>query len=277
MNTDHPDGAHNPDTRTDPGPEHPRPLHACRPGDVVTTPAGETVVVLNPASPQPNPTRSGQTPTDPDPDLVQHPDQAPDPVQNLVEVYATHRVVQLPADEVVTPLTDTHEQRVALRTAVEALALRRQLDARTQDALRADHARVLADIRAFAIERHLEGDLYREHLNAFLVRFRMPPYAPRLRVRFTISGSYDVDGGPGDVPDAIAAARAGLLVRTEDIDDLIPGTATLDVRIGEVTALDTGLPHGHALPGASSTPDALVDQDGAAGRPDHRPGAEQPA
>ena len=158
--------------------DRPRSLRYCHPGDVVTTELGEIVVILHPTS-------SGRPRSQDD-------ERRTLSGYDLVEVYATHRVVHLPADALVTPITDPAEQLAATRAALDALADRRRADVQTQDTLRTEHTRVMADIRAYAIERHLVGDTELEELNQFLTHFGLLTYHPRLRVTFTITGSYQV-------------------------------------------------------------------------------------
>ena len=205
--------------------DQPRSLRHCHPGDVVTTELGEIVVILHPTS-------SGRPRSQDD-------ERRTLSGYDLVEVYATHRVAHLPADALVTPVTDPAEQLRATRAAVDALAYRRRVDVQTQDTLRAEHARVMADIRAFAIERHLTGDTDAEELNEFLVHFGLPAYQPRLQVRFTITGSYQVTGEPDDIPAARDEARRHLSVHFDDVDDLVHGSQTVQVHVDDVTALDT--------------------------------------
>ena len=204
--------------------DRPRSLRYCHPGDVVTTELGEIVVMLHPTS------TGRPRPQDDEPSTLGGYD--------LVEVYATHRVVHLPADAVVTPVTDPTEQLCATRAAVDALAFRRRVDVQTQDTLRAEHARVMADIRAFAIERHLTGDTGAEELNEFLVHFGLPAYQPRLQVRFTITGSYEVTGEPDTIPAAGDQARRHLSVHFDDVDDLVHGSQAVRVHVDDVTPLD---------------------------------------
>jgi hypothetical protein len=83
--------------------------------------------------------------------------------------------------------SDQGRQDPVLRAAVIAVATdrRRLLD---------QHAEALNQVRAAAIEKHEDGgEVCREGLNAFLRELGLEEYEPRMRVGFTIRGSYEVD------------------------------------------------------------------------------------
>jgi GGDEF domain-containing protein len=62
-----------------------------------------------------------------------------------------------------------------------------------QDA-RTDRERFLGDVREFLIAQLRDGQLDRERVNDFLQRHHQPPYKPRLRVAYTITGTFEIDG-----------------------------------------------------------------------------------
>ncbi|MGI5185486.1 hypothetical protein ACQEVZ_55510 [Dactylosporangium sp. CA-152071] len=74
--------------------------------------------------------------------------------------------------------------------AVGELATERQ---HVQDA-RQDRERLLGDVRAFLVERVRDGQLDQQDANAFLRRHHLPAYAPRLRVAYTVTGEFEIDG-----------------------------------------------------------------------------------
>lgn len=74
--------------------------------------------------------------------------------------------------------------------AVGELATERQ---HVQDA-RKDREQVLGDVRAFLIEHVRDGQLDQQDANAFLRRHHQPPYAPRLQVAYTVTGTFEIDG-----------------------------------------------------------------------------------
>jgi len=223
----HPHHDDPPDRWTAPGwsTDRPRALRDCRPGEVVTTELGQTVVLLHPTTARPHTRDHGE------PRALSRYD--------LVEVHAGGRVVHLPAEALVTPVTDPAVQLDAVRAAVDALAHRHRADVHTQDTARAQHTRLMDDLRAFAIERHLAGDTDAGELNQFLHHFGLPTYQPRLQVRFTITGTFDITGEPEDNLAVEDEARRHLRVHFDDLDDLIPGSPTVAIHIDDVTALDT--------------------------------------
>jgi hypothetical protein len=74
--------------------------------------------------------------------------------------------------------------------AVEELATERQ---HVQDARR-NREQLLDDVRAFLVERVRDGQLDQQDANAFLCRHHLPAYAPRLRVAYTVTGEFEIDG-----------------------------------------------------------------------------------
>lgn len=74
--------------------------------------------------------------------------------------------------------------------AVREMTAERQ---HVQDA-RTDRERFLGDVREFLIAQVRDGQLDRERVNDFLQRHHEPPYKPRLRVAYTINGTFEIDG-----------------------------------------------------------------------------------
>jgi hypothetical protein len=74
--------------------------------------------------------------------------------------------------------------------AVGELTAERQ---HVQDA-RKDRERFLGDVREFLIARVRDGQLDGQPVNDFLQRHHQPPYQPRLRVAYTITGTFEIDG-----------------------------------------------------------------------------------
>ena len=96
---------------------------------------------------------------------------------------------------------------------------------------------MLADIRQYVLERHLDGDICREGMNRFFEAFFLDPYDPRVRVRYTISGSYEVDA-----EDVYAASRDALGYLKPDLsqlDSLIDGSDDFTVDVTDVIELDS--------------------------------------
>ena len=118
----------------------------------------------------------------------------------MVEVCQGHQILTLVDDAEATPITDPAHRDDLIRRALRTVAVQRY--AATQQVLQARgerdrqqdaHAAVLRDIRCYAIDRHLDNEICREGLDTFLERFNLDPYQPRLRVRFRIIGSIEVD------------------------------------------------------------------------------------
>ncbi|HEY6796545.1 MAG TPA: hypothetical protein VI248_17860 [Kineosporiaceae bacterium] len=156
---------------------------------------------------------------------------------NTVDIYTRHGVLTLPADTPATPMP-TDDRHLALYRACAVHLIDQTRDARLdQQAEAAAHERILDQIRAYAIHQHLEGHYCRDGLNAFLRTFGMPTYDPRVRVDFTITGSYEVD--TTDPGYAERDARGYLKVDLTQIDNLIDDTDTSTVEITDTTTLDT--------------------------------------
>ena len=123
---------------------------------------------------------------------------------------------------------DPARREHALRAAVTTLDTERRHLAR-------DHAETLGRIRAAAIEKHEDGgEICRDGLNAFLREFGLDEYEPRMRVSYTICGSYEVD--TTDDYEARAGAEDHLGVDLAYISDADADSLTHTV---EVTNVET--------------------------------------
>lgn len=113
---------------------------------------------------------------------------------NMVELYLPDYLTPVSMYELTAvPITDTERCQEVLRAAVKYLATVRQEAIDRNDALRLEHASALEQIRDYAIERHEAADICRAGLDRFLDEFGFEPYHNRLRVNFTLTGSYVVD------------------------------------------------------------------------------------
>ena len=155
-----------------------------------------------------------------------------------VEVHAPGSGVHaLPADSPAIPVTEPAV--VAEVLAAAAFDLARWHAAARADLTAAEdrHRLVLADIRQYVLERHLDGDICREGTNRFFETFFLDRYDPRIRVRYTITGSYEVDA-----EDAYAASRDALGYLRPDLsqlDSLIDGSDDFAVDVTDVSELDS--------------------------------------
>jgi hypothetical protein len=124
---------------------------------------------------------------------------------------------------------DPARQDHVLRRAVTALDTERRR-------LRREHAQTLDRIRAAAIEKHEDGgEICQEGLNQFLRTFGMAEYGPRVRVDFTIRGSYEVD--TTDDYEARAGAEDHLGVDLTYIDDADTDSLTHKVEVMNVETI----------------------------------------
>jgi hypothetical protein len=74
-------------------------------------------------------------------------------------------------------------------------------------------------------------------MNRFLDAFSLPTYDPRVRVTYTITGSYEVDT---DDPDTASSdARGYLKPDLSELDNVIDDSDTHTVHVTQVAELDT--------------------------------------
>jgi hypothetical protein len=161
-----------------------------------------------------------------------------------VEVWGSGRTSCWDAATPASAVTDSARRAGLLHAAVHGLAeqrhtmaeqARRARQDRDQD--RAEHDRVLNAIRAYAVEHHQDGDICRTGLNDFLTHFGLPVYEPRVRVHYSISGSYEVEG---EDPDAARRdARSYLKPDLSQLDNVIDDSDTYTVHVDRVEELDT--------------------------------------
>jgi hypothetical protein len=154
-----------------------------------------------------------------------------------VDVHTPHGPRTLPASTPAFALIDADRRAQLLAGAVDQLVdqareLRSELACTT-----ARHTRTLEEIRQYAIDRHLDDEYCRDGLNSFLSTFAMPVYNSRVRVAFTITGSYEVDHA--DTYRAERDATGYLKLDLSQIDDLIEDSDSLTVvQVTDTTVLD---------------------------------------
>jgi hypothetical protein len=133
------------------------------------------------------------------------------------------------------PVTEPAAQAAAFAEAVEALTICRRVGFEASAELRQTHAEQLAAIRQYAITRHEGGEICRGGLESFLATFDMEPYAPRVRVDYAISGSYEVQHRDTSFveTDACGYLRPDLT----ELDDVDHDSSTYEVTTVDVTEL----------------------------------------
>lgn len=130
------------------------------------------------------------------------------------------------------PAREAHLLRRALRTTeARAVTAERNLNQATER-----HTSVLAAIRTYAIGKHRDGDICRQGLDTFLKAFDLPPYDPRIRVTFTITGSYLV--AAANTREAEQDAHGYLKADLSSLDNVVDDSEDITVRIDDVDLLD---------------------------------------
>ena len=151
-----------------------------------------------------------------------------------VQVHDPVRSVHtLPADTFATPVSDHHTRAEFLAAAASDLAGIHALDQAQLDGIEARHQKVLDDIRSYAVARHLEDSICRGGLNAFLETFGLATYDPRIRVSYTITGSYEVDT---DDPTPPRDARGYLKPDLGELDNVIDDSDTYTIHSARSTS-----------------------------------------
>lgn len=87
------------------------------------------------------------------------------------------------------------------------------------------------------MDKHQDGTICRPGLNEFLEAFGLPLFQPRVRVRYTLSGSYDVEGSDDDA--ARRDARGYLKPDLGELDNVIDDSDSYMVEVDGVEELDT--------------------------------------
>ncbi|OEJ61077.1 hypothetical protein BGM19_26755 [Streptomyces agglomeratus] len=132
----------------------------------------------------------------------------------------------------IEPVHDSGKQLEAMRTTTEALAICRRVALEKHAEQRAAHTAQLEAIRQYAIEAHEDGSICRDGLDSFLNRFDLMPYCTRIKVSYSISGSYEVESGSG-----VAAqhdAEKYLQPDLTGLDDVDDDTNDYDVTVDEI-------------------------------------------
>jgi hypothetical protein len=155
---------------------------------------------------------------------------------DLIEVYFAGRISTYNTKVLeVQAVADAVAREAALRDAVEALSICRQVAIQAHADQRQSHTEALEAIRQYAVDRHEDGDICREGLDGFLAAFGFQPYETRVRVEYTITGSYEVD--PGSEAAAEDDALKYLQPDLSGLDNVDGDTLTYEVSGIQVSEL----------------------------------------
>ncbi|MDG4795404.1 hypothetical protein [Micromonospora sp. WMMD1082] len=157
---------------------------------------------------------------------------------SMVRVLVDGQVVRglradIPAVAVTDPATALAltRQAVAWALAEQDSAVERAhslVEQRDEDRRR--QASQLTEIRSYAIDQYRDEDITRDGLDSLLSRLDLDPYQPRHRVRFTISGSFDVmPDADRDTDDTESDVRNYLRINADQVDNVDDDTVTIDV------------------------------------------------
>ncbi|MFI5882063.1 hypothetical protein [Streptomyces sp. NPDC051554] len=147
---------------------------------------------------------------------------------DLVEFYFAGRISTHSTQVLqVRPITDPAVRETTLREAIEALAICRKVAIEKHAEQHRSHGLMLDAIRQYAIDRHEDGDICREGLDDFLAKFSLAAYETRVRVAYTITGSYEVHPSSEDAAedDALQYLQPDL----SGLDDVDGDTSTYEV------------------------------------------------
>jgi hypothetical protein len=143
-----------------------------------------------------------------------------------VELLRDGRIVREPDTMLAAPVTDPTRQAELLRAALAADAATRQAltetaeQRRTElDQLRTGQTRTLGAIRDYVIAEYRADEVSRDVLDTFLARFDLDPYQPRVKVTYTITGSFEVDSDNAD--EVENNVEEYLRVDLDDVDDIV--------------------------------------------------------
>ena len=154
-----------------------------------------------------------------------------------VEVLRDGRLAREADSMLAEPVTDPARQVELLRAALVADVAARGSLAETAEQRRIELAqvrtaqdRVLHEVRDYAIEQYRDSEFSREVLNTLLERLGVDPYRPRVKVTYTLTGSFEVDtDDPDDVENDV---DQNLRLDLDDVDGVVEysGDFNLSVR-----------------------------------------------
>jgi hypothetical protein len=160
-----------------------------------------------------------------------------------VELLREGRIVRETDTMLAAPVTDPARQVELLRAALVADVAARQALADTAqqrgselNQLRASQSSSLDRIRDYVIEQYRNSEFSRDALDAFLSRFDLDPYRPRVKVTYTITGSFEVDSDDAD--EVEGNVEQNLRVDSDDVDGAVEYSDNFDVTVRSVEPVD---------------------------------------
>lgn|GEM_PF-4201614 len=160
-----------------------------------------------------------------------------------VEVLRDGRIVREADTMLAVPVTDPTRQVELLTAALVADIAARQGLTETAaqrgfelNQLRASQASTLDAVRDYAIEQYREDEFSRDVLNALLDRLGVEPYRPRVKVTYTITGSFEVD--TDDPEDVEGNVEQNLRVDSDDVDGVVEYSDDFSVDVRRVEPVD---------------------------------------
>lgn len=145
--------------------------------------------------------------------------------ETKVRIWVQGHIQTWPADRAVAVVTDPAQQQSALARAVTSLDATLRENSQRAAAETARHAEILDDIRAYALDAHLDGSICRDGLNQFLSRFNLPEYEPFIRLDFTLSGTVTLMGTDSDGAAAAVLAQLGAVL--DDLQGVVEDSVEL--------------------------------------------------
>jgi len=124
---------------------------------------------------------------------------------------------------------DDHQLAIEVATAWHALHQRWE---RVQARL-AEKEQMITDIRAYAIDRHLEGAFCRDGLNTALRHFDLEPYQPRYHVPITLSATVHITADDADSAQQRVRYLIDGIAYSGDSDDDEVEIALDDTQVGD--------------------------------------------
>jgi hypothetical protein len=152
-----------------------------------------------------------------------------------IRIWQSDVVTTCPADTPVEAVTPPAQAAPIIRHALQSLTYQYLQAVRTRHTDAVQHRMTMHAIRLYAITKHRQHVFDRQILNEFLAEFELPLYEPRLKLAFTILGSYEVTA-----PQAETVRRQAeqlLSVTTHGIHGLDLDSYQLQIEVRDVVSV----------------------------------------